>query len=194
MKVILIIIFFLSNCSANKEVIYDYKYAQFITNRIYEVRTTNQIPTTQLCDSILNTFKKCPNYMAQILIAFHRNLKKYMDISLQDTNYFKLNYDTIANLFLKYYFQDANIGNRDFNISYLIRSKTLIPIYYKYLDNKTPLWGILQYPTDYFYDFAEQPYPLRICDAALDGIVYSKYPSKITFYQQFFFKRFFRFI
>ena len=89
---------------------------------------------------------------------------------------------------MKLYFNHNNPGEIDFGMAHLIRSKLLLPSYYNNLCNIRPWWRHKVPPPGYFMYHREMPSPIRICDMALDGIIYSKYLNKTDYYQQFFSK------
>lgn len=184
MRIFIIIMFYLISWNSRKDIIYDLDFVNYTIDRIYYLKSNKIDPAFKFGDTIYKAIMLCPEEIHSILIAIHQEPRSN-EKSLAAINYFNLNYDIIANIFIQHYFTDPVPKVSEFNVSYLIQSKIFIPIYYKHLTNKKAIWGkLIFYPLDYCRNFSELPTPTRYCDLALDGLIYAKYNSKIDYYQK----------
>lgn len=180
----LIIIILLVSCNLKKKYTYDSEFVNETVDRIYYLKKNKIKPLPNFADTIYKAIIICPEEMHRVFFAINAH-DDINDNSMSKENYFQLNFDNIATIFLQNYFKQDNLNSDDFNLSYFIPSKLLIPIYYQHLTNKNPIWNkLIYYPLDYFHYKSEMPTPVRYCDLALDGLIYSKYCSKINFYQK----------
>ncbi|MBK9722648.1 MAG: hypothetical protein IPO78_13695 [Saprospiraceae bacterium] len=185
MKYIPIILIILLGCADKVKLNCPPNYNFILVDEINKINNLKSKPNQSIRKEIINHITNCPRLMHDLLDGIDYNHKVFYNTS-NNEYYLNLEYDLIADSFLSTSQILKNINTPEIYTAYKIKSLKLRSLYYKFLVDKTPLWRNNRLPVGYFYGSIEMPPPIRVCDLALDGLIYLGHKSKVEYYQQFF--------